>query len=66
MSYLPDNYDLFVTHDAEQQRKLDRLPKCDICQEPIQDDYCYVIDDEIFCEHCLNECFKTSIEDVVV
>ena len=34
----------FLAHDAEQQSKLDRLPKCDICGEPILDEYFYNID----------------------
>ena len=65
MSYIQDNYDLWAAHDAEQERKLNSLPTCSICEEPIQDDYCYVIDDEIFCAHCLNEYFRTDVEDLM-
>lgn len=43
----------FSRHDAEQQRALDRLPKCCHCKEPIQDEHCCELDGEIF--HC--ECF---------
>lgn len=33
-----DNYDLWVKHDLEQQRRLDRMPRCCHCGEKIQDD----------------------------
>lgn len=44
--------------DAEQQAGLDRLPVCTYCGEPIQDDFCYEINDEIICEECLNEHYR--------
>lgn len=53
----------FNRYEAEQQRKLDKLPKCDICGEPIQDDYFYNIYGDIFCEECLNDKFRKSTED---
>ena len=66
MSYiLRDNYDCWVAHDAEQQRQLDRLPKCDICDEAVQDEYCFQIEGTIICVHCMNEYFRKDVEDLV-
>lgn len=52
-----------IRHDREQQQKLDRLPKCDICGEPIQDTHYYLIDGEVLCTDCLNDNFRIEIED---
>lgn len=52
-----DNYDAFVAHDREQERKekelARRLPECCECGHTIKDDYCWVIGDAIFCEECI-------------
>lgn len=60
---VPDNYDRWKQHDAEQEAQLDKFPKCSICDEPIQDDYYYEINDECICEECLNDNFRKDIED---
>lgn len=52
----------FDRYDSEQQRNLDMLPKCDICGEPIQDDYCYEINDELICHECLEANYKKRID----
>jgi formylmethanofuran dehydrogenase subunit E len=52
-------------YDAEQQAKLDKLPKCDYCDNPIQDDYCYEINGDVLCEECLNNHFRKWVEDYV-
>ena len=60
---VPDNYDRWKQHDAEQQEQLDKLPLCSICDERIQDDYYFEINDECICECCLIEYFRKDIED---
>lgn len=55
----------FLRHDAEQQRKLDRLPKCADCGEPVQDDHFYLINDEVICPNCLESNYRKEIEDYV-
>jgi formylmethanofuran dehydrogenase subunit E len=49
---IPDNYDRWKQHDAEQQAKLDKLPKCFECGEPIQDEYGYEFDKGFMCADC--------------
>ena len=60
---LPDNYDLFVQHDAEQEKRLAELPECCECGERIQDEYCFEINDEYICEECLNDNHRKHTED---
>lgn len=62
---MPDNYDLFAMHDAEQERMLDKLPVCDICEEHIQDEYCYEINGDIICESCMVEYFRKDTVDLM-
>ena len=37
----------------EQEKKMDRLPRCSECDEPITDDFCYYINGEYICEDCM-------------
>ena len=60
---IPDNYDRWKQHDVEQQEQLDKLPLCSICDERIQDDYYFEINDECICEDCLNDNFRKDIEE---
>lgn len=50
---------------AEQQAKLDKLPVCCNCEEPIQGDYLYKIYDDIFCEDCVETLFAEAVEDYI-
>lgn len=66
MCYIPDFYDKWAEHNRQQEEALERLPKCCECGNPIQDDYCFVINDEPICEKCLIENYRKSTEDVVM
>lgn len=56
----------FEAHDAECSRWLDSRPVCSNCGEPIQDAFCYEINDEVICEDCLNDNFRKAVEDIVI
>ena len=62
---VPDNYDKWEQHDAEQQRQLQKLPVCDYCHEPVMDDFLYCINDEIICMDCMNDHFRKDIEGYI-
>lgn len=47
---------------AEQERELQKLPRCSECDEPIQDEFCYEINGELICERCMNE-YKKPVEN---
>ena len=45
----------FREHDREQQERLERLPKCDICGEPIQEDYFFEDGCMRICDGCWHD-----------
>lgn len=55
----------FDRWDAEQTAALKKMPVCSYCDEPIQDDYLYEINDEVICEECLKDNFRKPVEDYV-
>lgn len=61
--YVPDNYDAWAKFDAEQTEEMERLPVCDLYNKTIDDEFYFEIEGEIFCEDCLNEVFRKSVED---
>lgn len=59
---IPDNYDMWARHDAEQEAELQKLPKCDKCGKPIQDEYYFDMVGEYICEKCLIKYHRKSVE----
>lgn len=57
-----DNYERLQMHDAEQEKSLEKYPKCDFCGKVIQEDHLYDIDNEIYCEECMEAHFKKPTE----
>ena len=39
---------------AEQEEKLNELPKCSECGEPIQDDSYFEVGGDYYCEECMD------------
>lgn len=62
---IPDSYDLWARHDAEQERALTLLPQCVCCGEPIQEDHCFDINGELYCETCLEDTFRRDTDDYI-
>lgn len=64
--YRTDNpiadYDAYL---GEQHRRLECLPKCCECDEPITDEHCYEINGEYLCEKCLNDNHRKWVDDIV-
>lgn len=58
-----DNYDLWRMHDDAQEDWLEQRPTCHECGHKIQSDFYYCINNEVFCEDCMNENFRKDIED---
>ena len=50
-----DAFKDFDRYDARQRTELDKQPRCIECKHPIQDEYCYEINDELICEECLKD-----------
>ena len=59
---IPDNYDQWKAHEREQERRLARIPKCDYCDEPIQEDFYYEINGYVICETCMDRFFRKEVD----
>lgn len=63
MAWTDDAAADFERHDAEQERKLAKLPICSECGEHIQDDFLYDINGELICPQCLNDNYRKMTDD---
>ena len=61
--YVQDNYDRWEAYEEAQIQKLESLPRCSECDEPIQTDYCYEINDELVCPDCMEQNYKKWTDD---
>ena len=63
--YIPDMYDAWSRHEEQQERELAKRQRCSECDEPITDDYCYLINGEYICQDCMNDYYlvETPVED---
>lgn len=50
---------------AEQDRQLDKLPRCCECDEPIQDTQCYEINGEYICDDYMVDNHRKWVSDIV-
>lgn len=62
---IPDNYDYFKQHEAEQAAWLEKMPECSECGEKIQDESCYEVNGEYICEQCMKDNHRKSTEDLI-
>lgn len=53
----------FLAHDIEQEKALAKLPHCDDCGEPIQDDEAYYYHGDVICEDCMSSYKRTVTID---
>ena len=63
MFYSDDPVRDFENYDRAQAERLARLPKCSVCDEPIQDDHYYLINGENVCPACLENEFRKEVDD---
>ena len=52
-------------YQEEQEKQLQKLPKCSHCDEHIQDEHLYEINDELICEKCIKDNFRKNVEDYI-
>ena len=62
---MPDNYSLWQAHDRAQEQARARLPVCDRCREPIDDDEYFDIHGELLCYGCMVEKYRKWTEDYI-
>lgn len=64
MFYTDDPHADFLRHDREQEAELKKLPVCCCCENPIQSEDLWDIDNSLYCEDCMKE-FKHSTENYI-
>jgi hypothetical protein len=52
-------------YSEEQDKQLQKYPQCSICDNHIQDEFLYLINDEFVCEECLKDEFRKNVEDYI-
>lgn len=62
MSYTDNPIADFEAWDAEQKKELDKLPVCNFCCDPIQDDHYYLINGDNVCHECLENEFRKDVD----
>lgn len=55
----------FINHDREQEAQLQKMPVCCYCDEHIQDEHLYLINDEFVCPKCLKGYFRKNTDDFI-
>lgn len=58
---IADPYKDFERWNAEQEEAIAKLPECDECREPIQDDYKWLIEGNTLCEECAKKLYRRFI-----
>ena len=53
----------FDRHDMAMAQRVAKLPKCERCGKPINDDRYFLINEEILCENCMVDEYGRSTED---
>ena len=56
----------FDRWDKAQADAINLLPRCTHCDEAIQDDFCYEIDGEVYCEECMKDVFRKHTVDLIM
>lgn len=65
MDYIPDYNELYSEYERQQERLLDKYPKCDNCEEPITDEHFYNIDGTFICEECMRNMYRVDTDDYI-
>lgn len=53
----------FHAYDSEQERQLEKLPICEKCKNPIQQEKAVYYNDQWICENCESEFWEDIRED---
>ena len=63
MFYTDDPIADYDNYSRELEEELNKLPICECCEEPIQDEYCYDLGGELHCEECFKKQFRRPVEN---
>ena len=62
---MEDNNSRWEHHDAEQERWLDKLPVCCLCNQSIQNERLFDIEGNLYHEECAEDEFRKWTEDYI-
>lgn len=65
MSWTDDPVRDAERHMAKQDAELDKLPRCCECDEPIQTEYCFEVNDKLICPGCMKDNHRKSVENFI-
>ena len=63
MMWTDDPVKDYERYDAQRCAELERLPVCDECGNPIQDEEYYEFDGTLICEECLIDNHRKRVDD---
>ncbi len=55
----------YERYSNDMESALEQLPECTFCGNHILDDYLYEIDGDYYCEECMKELFRKSVDDIM-
>lgn len=61
-----DNYDMWEFNERKKEAWLERRPVCEHCGQPIQEDWLFDINGELYHPACAAEAFEKSTEEYVL
>ena len=64
MRYTDDPAADYDAYCLEQEAAMESLPRCEECGQRIEDECCYVINDEPICETCIEQ-YKVFTTDLM-
>lgn len=59
---IPDNYDIWLSHEEDIESRLSERLVCEECKNPIQDEHYYDICGTVLCEECLKLKYRRAVE----
>lgn len=60
-----DNYGLWKAHDDAMEDRLSKCPLCANCSDPIQDEYGYRLDGELYCWDCALDWLRDTTAEYI-
>ena len=62
---MTDPYRDFLIHEKSLEEKVESLPQCDRCNNPIYADYVWVIDGEVLCDECAKALYRQYADNFI-
>lgn len=63
---IPDGPELYASYDEKRAKMLERLPRCNVCDEPITDEEAIYYNSQYCCKNCEEYFWWDIREDFLV